>query len=296
MIWAPCETSLAAHAFALAGLFPCVLQGMSLILKGPFVLLIWAIRVFAVARAGPSKGAMFPTPSYAQPIVIVFACGAADPTATTVIATAATAASASAAFPTLSISFLLSVSWYLPTSNARLSPRGLLPSHETVDQRVQGHPHVVPIRLPEQRARDELDLRLPAGVHVLEHRRVVRRAAPCREDVHLPRIVVEPDPGSRRDGLALVHEAVDEVPEVSRLLLLREVGVVAEPGQGGDGIDGGVEDELRPLRRTEIGERLGAEAGRDERVGDVPDDRHRCPLVRAEPRLRVEDVLNVGVR
>ena len=63
MICAPCPSSFTAHALAIAGLFPCVLQVRSRILYGPFPLLIWATRVFAVASPGPSNGAMFPMPS-----------------------------------------------------------------------------------------------------------------------------------------------------------------------------------------------------------------------------------------
>ena len=77
---------------------------------------------------------------------------------------------------------------------------------------------------------------------VLEHRRIVRRPAPRREHVHLPRILVELDPGRRRDRLALVDELVDEVAEVAGLLLRREVRVVRQPGERGDGVHRRVED------------------------------------------------------
>jgi hypothetical protein len=63
---------------------------------------------------------------------------------------------------------------------------------------------------------------------------------------------VEPDPGCCRNRLALVDEAVHELSEIRRIRLLREVWVVRQPGEGGDGIHSCVEDELRPLRRAEI--------------------------------------------
>ena len=63
---------------------------------------------------------------------------------------------------------------------------------------------------------------------VLEHRRIVRRPPPRRVDVHLPRILVELDPRRRRDRLALVDEVVDEVPEIGRLVLGGEVGIVRQ--------------------------------------------------------------------
>ena len=61
---APWPSSLAAQAFAVAGLLPCVLQVMSRMLT-PAPLFTWRIRSRAVASAGPSKGAMAPVESYA---------------------------------------------------------------------------------------------------------------------------------------------------------------------------------------------------------------------------------------
>ena len=132
-------------------------------------------------------------------------------------------------------------------------------------------------------------------VDVLEHRRVVRRAALGREHVHLPGIVVQLDPRRGGDRLALVDETMHEVSEITGLLLLREVEVVRQPRQRGRRVDGCVEDQLRPLRGTQVGQRLGLQARSDDRVRDVADDVERRVLVRAEPRLGVEDVLDVRV-
>ena len=106
---APRLKSLVAQVFAIAGLLPCVLHVMrrSLML---FDLLTRAMCVFAVARAGPSNGAIAPTPSYAQPMVTVFACSdAAVPPPTTATAATATASRASVALHTFFMSALLSV-------------------------------------------------------------------------------------------------------------------------------------------------------------------------------------------
>ena len=109
MMSAPWLRSFAAHAFAIAGLLPCVLHVMSRSFVA-LVLFTALMRSFAVASAGPSYGAIAPTPSYAQPIVTVLACSdAADPPPTTATAATATAASASAAFRTFVISALLLV-------------------------------------------------------------------------------------------------------------------------------------------------------------------------------------------
>src|SRR6476659_3127422 len=76
---APLLTSFAAHAFAIAGLLPCVLQVSILILYLP-ALLTCLIFSCAVTSAGPSYAAIGPIPSYAQPIVTAVAlCDAAEP-------------------------------------------------------------------------------------------------------------------------------------------------------------------------------------------------------------------------
>ncbi len=107
--WAPRARSFVAHAFAIAGLLPCVLQVSSLTFVPP-ALLMAAMWDLAVASAGPSNGAMLPTPSYAQPIVSVFACSdAAVPPPATATATTETAARATSALPRFLISVLLSV-------------------------------------------------------------------------------------------------------------------------------------------------------------------------------------------
>ena len=93
---------------------------------------------------------------------------------------------------------------------------------------MERHRHVTPLGLADERSRDELDLGLPVRVDVLEHRGIVRRAALRREDVHLPRLVVQLDSRGCGDGLALVDEPVHEVAEVARLRLLREVRIVTE--------------------------------------------------------------------
>ena len=59
MMSAPCETSLAAQALAIAGLLPCVLQVMSRSFVPP-ALFTDLIRSFAVASAGPSNGGHVP--------------------------------------------------------------------------------------------------------------------------------------------------------------------------------------------------------------------------------------------
>src|SRR5205085_485138 len=99
------------------------------------------------------------------------------------------------------------------------------------------------------------DLGRPPRRDVLEHRRVVAAAALRCEDVHLPGVLMELDPGGRGDPLALLDQAVDEVAEVAGVLALGEVAVVRKAGERGDGVDGRGEDQLRPLGRAQVGER-----------------------------------------
>ncbi len=79
------------------------------------VLLMLAMCDFAVASAGPSNGAMFPTPSYAQPIVSV-ACGAADPPLTTATARIATVIDGERRLPYLRHLCPPVGSWVMPTT------------------------------------------------------------------------------------------------------------------------------------------------------------------------------------
>ena len=95
---APCPSSRAAQALAVAGLLPCV-SHVVIRRFTPLPRFTCLTRSLAVASAGPSNGAIAPLPSNAQPIVTVFACcGDAELAATTAVATAATAASARTAF------------------------------------------------------------------------------------------------------------------------------------------------------------------------------------------------------
>ena len=91
-----------------------------------------------------------------------------------------------------------------------------------------------PLALADERAGDQVDLGRPVGLDVLEHRRVVARAALRRVDVHLPRILAELDPGRGGDRLALVHQVAHEVAEVGRLVELREARLVRQAGQRRD--------------------------------------------------------------
>jgi hypothetical protein len=96
--FAPCESSFAAHARAIAGLLPWVLQvaiRSGRPLTPPFALTCLT-RICAAASAGPSNGAMAPLPSYAHPITIgaLAADAVAATTATTTASVATSAANA----------------------------------------------------------------------------------------------------------------------------------------------------------------------------------------------------------
>ncbi len=119
----------------------------------------------------------------------------------------------------------------------------------------------------------------------------MRVATLGREDVHRPGVLVERDADCGGDRLTLADQIVDEVAEIGDVGLGREVGVVGEAREGSDRVDGGVEDELRPLRRPEVGERLGLQAAAADQLGDLLRVGVRRAFGRADPRRRVEDVL-----
>src|SRR4029453_11146881 len=104
---------------------------------------------------------------------VFFCCDDALATATTTAPTAAIAVSASSAFIAPFMYALLGfvVSCCSPGSDGR-SPRVFLSLHERIERRVQRHRYGMPLRLADERAGDELDLGLPLGLHVLEHRGV----------------------------------------------------------------------------------------------------------------------------
>src|SRR3954454_1831373 len=89
MTSAPCPSSLAAQAFAIDALLPCVSHVFSCSWRPvtPPLAFSWLTRSFAAASAGLSNGAIAPLLSNAQPITIGDAAGA-------VVLAAAVAASA----------------------------------------------------------------------------------------------------------------------------------------------------------------------------------------------------------
>ena len=66
--------------------------------------------------------------------------------------------------------------------------------------------------------------------------------------------------GRGGDALPLVDEVVDEMAELGAAVLRREVPIVRQAGECRDGVDGRVEDQLRPLRRSQIRKRLRLQA------------------------------------
>src|SRR5512133_989980 len=181
-------------------------------------------------------------------------------------------------------------------SRTLLRLRGLLGFHEAVERRLQRGVDALLLGLPDQRAVDRLDLGRAVSLDVLEHRRVVPAAPFGRMDVHLPRVLVESDACRPRYPLAFLDEVVDEEAEVTRLLAGGEVRVVREAGKRGHGVHGRVEDQLRPLRWAEVFERPRLQAGGDDQLGRLLDERVRGFAIRSKPRLGVEDVLDVRVR
>ena len=78
-----------------------------------------------------------------------------------------------------------------------------------------------------------------------------------REHVHLPRILPELDTRGARGRLALVDECMHEVSE----LALGEMVIVRKPCESRHRVDGGVEDQLRPLCGPQVVEGLRLQTG-----------------------------------
>src|SRR6188472_3047879 len=103
MMLDPWPSRLTAHALAVVGLFPCVLQVLITRCRPPTTppfALICLTRIFAAASAGLSNGAILPLESKAHPITIgFFASVAARPPVAPAIAANATATPTSTARP-----------------------------------------------------------------------------------------------------------------------------------------------------------------------------------------------------
>ena len=183
----------------------------------------------------------------------------------------------------------------LPRREVRYRVARLPRLDEPIERGLEGHLDPVLLGLAHEGAVDQLDLGRPPRLDVLEHRGEVPVAAPGREHVHLPRVVVQLDTGRGGDRLALVDEIADEMAKVGEPLGLGEVEVVGEARQRGDAVHRRVEDQLRPLRRAQIGERLRLQPARDDQLRDPARVRLRRAAVGADPGGGVEDVLDVRV-
>ena len=147
-----------------------------------------------------------------------------------------------------------------------------------------------------ERARDQLDLGRAARLDVLEHGRVVRAAPLRREHVHLPRVLVQLDPGGGGDRLALVDEGVDEMAEVGWLAPRpRSAASCGSPVSAATAFTVALKISFDHWAGRRSGK---ARAFRPERSISAASSSTRVvrdPVVRAEPGLRVEDVLDVRV-
>src|SRR5215213_7996589 len=223
MMSASPSSSVVAHTFARAGSLFWVSHVLicSSRPSTPPSWLSWSTRILAAASAGPSKGAIWPDESNAQPIVIgplsseaavVPACvSAGAPSSSSpphAAAPRARAARSAAALhpilPRMCCVLLVGSTRSVRASIHALRVRGFPAFHERVQGLVQGSLDSEAPRLANERAIDQLHLGRPPGSDVLQHRRVVRAATVRRQDVHLPRVVVKRDARRRGHRLPLV--------------------------------------------------------------------------------------------
>ena len=220
MMFAPWPSRLQRARLGLRRLVALRVAGDDLERHGPDApcALTCLTRPCAAASAGSSNGAMCPccrTPSRSRS---AWPAADADPATTT----ATTAIAASDARSARERSLRSSPSLDPPVRLRSRAGR----SHEydssfalirRYERRVEGSVDAVALRLAHERAGDQIDLGAPACFDVLQHRWIVRAAPPRGEHVHLPRVVVQLDPGRRGDRLALVDQVVDEMAEIGRV-------------------------------------------------------------------------------
>src|SRR5919106_3291176 len=300
---APPSSSVVAQTLARDGSLFCV-SHVSICSSRPSTppcWLIWSTRILAAASAGPSNGAICPDASCAQPIVIGPSAAGAPASSSSpphpAVPSARAATNSAALHPILPrisppLESTRCVLRFYTRCLLGLRIRGLPGFHERVERLVEGRRNGEPLPFANERAVDQLHLRRASRADVLEHRRMVR-ATPLRGvHVHLPGVIVHLDAGGVRHALALVDERVDELPEVA----LGEVEVVREAGERRDAVDGRVEDQLRPLRGPQVGERPRLQARGDDQARGLLRELGRRVAVRPQPGLRVEHVLHVRVR
>ena len=158
------------------------------------------------------------------------------------------------------------------------------PFDQLRERAVERRVDAVAVAERDDRAVQEVDLGLAAGLDVLEHRRLVPVGDVLAGGVveELLGAHVEHDPLRVGDGASLGHHRPGE-------LAGRRLGdlPVRAPGQRGDRVRGGVEDQLPPLGAARVRERMGRHPGARARVGERLDRRHRrrARLERADVRV-----------
>ncbi len=109
------------------------------------------------------------------------------------------------------------------------------------------------LRFTGNRAPQEVHFGLQLVPRVIQHgRRMIRLRA---NFVHFPGIFVKLDAQAGCYSLAFLNERVQQMAQIGELFFSSEMVAVRQFRQRGNGIDRGVENELRPLRRPRIFER-----------------------------------------
>ena len=123
-------------------------------------------------------------------------------------------------------------------------------------------------------AADPVDLRRPAGAHILEHRGAVRRGRVGHRVPEADRLVLaDRDAFGARDARGLTRRGVDD----ARGRVLPQLAV-RDADERAHRIDRGVPDELAPDARPRIVDHRGAHATRLEGGGELVDVRRAAQL------------------
>src|SRR5919106_1566548 len=227
--------------------------------------LILSTWISAAVTAGPSKGAICPVRSTAAPITIGSSVASSPPPP-------------------------VSAATSPPSPSSSSSPPQAATASPNANRRASSRLHLLIPLMPNSSRPFVFDPAPPPGPGLLPETTL---PFPSRGGTWS----CAGGPGRPGHPLALVHQLVHEVPEVGGLLLAGEEPHVPELRERGHGVHRRVEDELRPLRRQQVGEGLRLEARVEEEPLHLADPlvRRTRARVRAQPRGRVELVLDVRV-
>src|SRR5215469_18427811 len=119
----------------------------------------------------------------------------------------------------------------------------------------------------------------------------------CANLIHRPRVFVEPYPGGGGHGFAFLDQGMQQVSKVRELRLSRKVGRMRKAGQGRHAVHRSVKNQLGPLCRTRIPQRVRLESALYQQLGSLLHycERRVARLKWPKPSRRIEFVLDMCI-